>query len=35
MAAAYLAKNKKIRKLVDKYQKKIAHEIPKILMGFV
>ena len=33
MAAAYLAKHKKIRKLVDKYQKKIAHEIPKNFNG--
>ena len=35
MAAAYLAKNKKIRKLVDKYQKKLLMKYQKILMGFV
>jgi len=33
MAAAFLAKNKKIRKLVDIYQKKIAHKIPKKFNG--
>jgi len=33
MAAAYLAKNKKIRKLVDSYQKKIALKTPKNFNG--